>query len=54
MRGIYYKLYQLQYKEQEEVNTTTPQLPIPTNALSRAQLPRAMVLLMTCAVESVS
>lgn len=29
MRGIYYRLYQLQYKEQESVNSSTPQLPIP-------------------------
>ena len=32
LRGIYYKLYQLQYKEQERatpVNSTTPQVPTP-------------------------
>ena len=32
LRGIYYKLYQLQYKEQESptsVNSTTPQVPTP-------------------------
>jgi len=29
VRGIYYKLYQLQYREQESTNSATPQLPVP-------------------------